>query len=418
MTQNIYSYKRNNCRLCSSNELLKVLDVPASQPVDGFRPHSHKYLNLPRFEMDLYMCKRCGHHQLLDIVKPDLLYGSYIYTSSSSPDLKLHFKKYGEYLKDKLKIDDSKNILDVGCNDGLFLKTLSKYSCNLYGIDPAPNIKDNLKDASYKLFSGYCNHENLNSLSDKFQVKSFDLITANNVFAHADNLEEMLSSIVNKLSDDGNFCFEVSYILDMVESNVIDYIYHEHLSYHGIKSLKPFLKRFGLFIYDIERINTKGGSIRVLCTKNETEENTELINQFINLEVNRKCYDPSKYESISLNISQFSKKLNDYLKKFDNNHIFSYGAAPTSIVNSLLLNYDKKLNAYLDDNPIRQNNLTPNNFIPVLSPSILSNIDKPLVIVGAWRFSEIIIPKILNINDKTEIIIPSLSEGVKFYKNK
>ena len=308
--------------------------------------------------------------------------------------------------------------MDVGCNDGLFLKTLSKYSCNLYGIDPAPNIKDNLKDASYKLFSGYCNHENLDRLSHEFKVKSFDLITANNVFAHADNLDEMLSSIVNKLSDEGNFCFEVSYILDMVESNVIDYIYHEHLSYHGIKSLEPFLKRFGLFIYDIERINTKGGSIRVLCTKKESEENTKLINQFINFEDNNKCYDSSKYESISLNISQFSKKLNDYLTKVDNNHIFSYGAAPTSIVNSLLLNYDKKLNAYLDDNPIRQNNLTPNNFIPVLSPSILSNIDKPLVIVGAWRFSEIIIPKILNINDKTEIIIPSLSEGVKFYKNK
>ncbi|CAE19691.1 methyltransferase [Prochlorococcus marinus subsp. pastoris str. CCMP1986] len=418
MTKNIYSYKRNNCRLCSSNELLKVLDVPASQPVDGFRPHSHEYLNLPRFEMDLYICRRCGHHQLLDIVKPHLLYGSYIYTSSSSPDLKLHFKKYGEYLKDKLKIDNSKNILDVGCNDGLFLKTLSKYSCNLYGIDPAPNIKDNFKDASYKFFSGYCNYENLNNLSDKFKVKSFDLITANNVFAHADNLEEMLSSIVNKLSDNGKFCFEVSYILDMVESNVIDYIYHEHLSYHGIKSLKPFLKRFGLFIYDIQRINTKGGSIRVLCTKKEIEENTQLITDFINLEVNNKCYDSSKYESIRLQISQFRNKLNDYLLKVDHNHIFSYGAAPTSIVNSLLLNYDKKLNGYLDDNPIRQNNLTPNNFIPVLSPSILSKIDKPLVIIGAWRFSEIIIPKILNINNRTDIIIPSLSEGVKFYKNK
>ena len=77
MTKTFYSYKRNDCRLCSSNDLLKVLDVPASQPVDGFRPHSHKYLNLPRFEMDLYMCRKCGHHQLLDIVKPDLLYESF-----------------------------------------------------------------------------------------------------------------------------------------------------------------------------------------------------------------------------------------------------------------------------------------------------------------------------------------------------
>ena len=83
---------RSTCRLCNNANLIKVLDLPPSQPVDGFwEPHAHSYLNLPKFNMNLYMCKNCGHHQLLDVVNPNILYGSYIYTSSSSPDLKKHF---------------------------------------------------------------------------------------------------------------------------------------------------------------------------------------------------------------------------------------------------------------------------------------------------------------------------------------
>ena len=137
-----YITSRKNCRLCKSCNIKKVLEIPKSQPVDGFREHSHKYLNLPRFNMDLYMCNSCGHHQLIDIVNPEILYGSYIYTSSSSPDLENHFSNYVEYLKSLSLINEDINILDVGCNDGLFLTKLRKYNTNLFGVDPAPNIQN------------------------------------------------------------------------------------------------------------------------------------------------------------------------------------------------------------------------------------------------------------------------------------
>ena len=409
------SIKRDNCRLCNSKELIKVFPISPSQPVDGFRKHAHEYLNLPRFKTDLYMCKNCGHHQLLDVVDPKVLYGSYIYTSSSSPDLKDHFNRYSEYLAKRNCINKKSIVLDVGCNDGLFLKSLKSFSNNLFGIDPAPNILDSNYKKDYKLFSGFCNNRNIKELKSIYGIKEFNLITANNVFAHADNLDEMLSAISGSLSKEGYFCFEVSYIYDMVKSTIVDYIYHEHLSYHGIKSLKPFLEKHGLSIVDIERISTKGGSIRVLASKNKSLENKEIINSFLELENNIKCYSEETYNELYLKINKYKGQLTDFLKdNLNNSLLFSYGAAPTSIINSLLLGYEKYIGAYLDDNKLRQNLLTPNIFVPVLDPKIISEIQDSIIIIGAWRFKDLILPKIMRLNNKAKIIIPSLQDGIKY----
>ena len=415
---NKYSYKRKNCRLCNSKSITKVLDIPSSQPVDGFREQSHQYLSLPRFGMDLYICNECGHHQLLDVIDPDILYGSYIYTSSSSPDLEVHFSNYASYLNSLSLIPKNISILDIGCNDGLFLKKLKKFNDNLYGLDPAPNIKQKSKEEVYKLYEGYCSQSNIQKILNNNNIKDFGLITANNVFAHADNLEEMLDSISSALNSKGYFCFEVSYILDMVESKVVDYIYHEHLSYHGIKSLEPFLKKKGLYIFDIKRIKTKGGSIRVICSKESSKENKDLVKDFIKLENDTGCYLEETFSKISSQIEVYKKEIFDALDDFDDNlFIYSYGAAPTSIVNSLLLDYENRLSAYIDDNPIRQNKLSPNTFVPVLSSEIIANTLKPIVIIGAWRFSELIIPKIYSLNKNSIIIIPSLTEGIIIKNN-
>tara|TARA_Y100000589_G_scaffold230517_1_gene217925 strand:+ start:159 stop:1412 length:1254 start_codon:yes stop_codon:yes gene_type:complete len=410
----INSEKKESCRLCRNKNLSRIFKISPSQPVDGFRPHAHKYLNLPRFNMDLYICKSCGHHQLLDVVNPDILYGSYIYTSSSSPDLHEHFLNYSKYLFNKGCIKKDKVVLDVGCNDGLFLNFLQNYSENLFGIDPAPNIVTSNNNSNYKLFSGYCNKSNLLKFKTKYSLDNFDLITANNVFAHADNLEEMLESISDSLSNEGYFCFEVSYIYDLVYSNIVDYIYHEHLSYHGIKSLKPFLKNHSLYIVDILRIPTKGGSIRVLASKKKSLENINLINEFIKLENSVNCYSENSFNVLQKKISLYKENLISFLNKNQVKEVFSYGAAPSSIVNSLLLGYEDYIICFLDDNTLRHNLLAPNTFAPVLSPSILKNHEKPIIIIGAWRFKDLIIDKILNINKNSRIIIPSLKDGLEF----
>ena len=92
--------KRSNCRLCNSKNIKMVLKMPSSQPVDNFLDFKNKDISLPKFKMNLYQCEKCGHAQLLDVVNPHILYGNYVYKSSSSPDLMNHFKLYSRFLVD------------------------------------------------------------------------------------------------------------------------------------------------------------------------------------------------------------------------------------------------------------------------------------------------------------------------------
>lgn len=403
---------RSSCRLCNSSSLSLIYDIPPSQPVDGFRSFAHEKLSLPLYPMDLYICGSCGHVQLLDVVDPSILYGEYIYTSSSSPDLLQHFTEYSSYIQSlALSSDYSfESLLDVGCNDGLLLSLCSTFNLRV-GIDPAPNISSTSSD--HILINDYLTRESVHSILSANNGKYYDVITANNVFAHADSLSSLLSCISDLLSENGYFIFEVSYLVDLLENSVVDYVYHEHLCYHSIKPLVPFLRSCGLYITDIKRIPTKGGSIRVTASKHSFLENSSLISSFIAYEVSIGCYSPSSYPNTKNRLSLISSQLLSHIQVSSSPHIFCYGACPTSIVNSLLLNYHRFISAFLDDNPIRQYSLAPNTFVPVLPPSCLSEYTNPVVVIGAWRFSDLIVPKVKHANPDASILIPDLTTGLR-----
>ena len=402
---------RSTCRLCDSSEIVQVFSFSPSQPVDGFRPHGHPYLALPRFPMDLYICSDCGHVQLLDVVNPEVLYGDYIYTSSSSPDLENHFNSYFQYLSERIDLTSS-NILDVGCNDGLFLKYFKTTNSTLFGIDPAPNIASHALATCDYFVGGYCDTESISTLFELSGNTSFDLVTANNVFAHSDDLSNTLEVISSSLRDEGYFCFEVSYLLDLIESRIIDYVYHEHLSYHSIRSLLPFLNNRGLSIVDIQRVPTKGGSIRVLCQKLSTTNNSPVANQYIESEYKAGCYSLNAYRDLSSQVANIKTTLSTLINDFSSLPLISYGAAPSSVVNALLLSYEDKLSCYIDDNPLRQNLISPNVSVPVFASNFLSDVGDCVVIIGAWRFADLIIPKIKRLNPNAVIIVPNLTTGV------
>ena len=225
----------------------------------------------------------------------------------------------------------------------------------------------------------------------------------------------MLDCISYLLADDGYFCFEVSYLLDLLDSKVIDYVYHEHLAYHSVKPLMMFLGRHNFNIIDILRVPTKGGSIRILCSR--VLPQCEDVQNFITVETESGCYQPSSFRHLSKYVDDLKQDLHDILPNLlsESSIFLSYGASATSIVHSLLLDYSSKLDGFLDDNQLRQNLLSPNSHVPIYSPSILSEHTSPLVIIGAWRFFDQIFPKIKSINPSAVVINASLSEGLKLF---
>lgn len=395
-------YKRSDCRLCGSKVLTKVLSMGSSQPVDNYRKPLDESLSLPQYPYDLYLCNDCKHVQLLDVVNPSILYENYIYTSSSSTDLEEHFEKYANWLIQNSYLTNGSKILDIGANDGLFLSNFLDSGISCIGIDPSGITTIDSNISIIKSYMDEVGSEKLLNIS-----KEFDVITANNVFSHQDNISEMLEQITRFMGKSSWFVFEVSYLKSTIDNKVYDYIYHEHLSYHSITALVPFLKNHGLYISDVKEINTKGGSIRVVTSKNKHLEDTDVILRYIREET---VYGkPSTFNDLARLNEQVSHDIISIINSMSNHElsIIGYGASATSTVLTEKLGIGDLLSFVVDDNIQRQKCLSPNNYLPIHDINNIRSVKgKIIVIILAWRFSVDIIQKLRSLDKEITVVVP------------
>ena len=154
-------------------------------------------------------------------------------------------------------------VVDIGSNDGTLLSFFKKAGMSVIGIDPARKIVEEANRNGIETIEGFFNQ----SLAEKILVSKgpASIITANNVFAHADDLEGIIQGVRSLLAPDGIFIFEVSYLADVIEKTLFETIYHEHLSYHSVRPLKRFFSHNGMNMFGAYRVDTHGGSIRGVC---------------------------------------------------------------------------------------------------------------------------------------------------------
>ena len=263
---NCNHYQNSQCRLCKNFDLSSVLKLQSTPPANEFITKDQLNIDQNIFPLELYFCNSCNHIQLLDVVNPSILFEDYVYVSGTSPVFVNHFKEYANNIIERFNPDKNFLVIDIGSNDGTLLKFFKNNKFQFLGIDPAKNISSNATKNGIETITNFFTSELANKIKKKYKQAS--IITANNVFAHADNLEDILLGIKNLLSSDGIFIFEVSYLVDVLEKNLFDTIYHEHLSYHSVEPLKSFFLENGLEMISAERINTHGGSIRVYVQQN------------------------------------------------------------------------------------------------------------------------------------------------------
>ncbi len=200
---NIIKSKRNVCRLCESSNLELVIPLMPT-------PVAEKYLTKDQLNqkeiicpLDLYMCKVCAHVQLLDIIDPKFLYSDYTYSSGNSSGLVQHFREYADKIIDKYKPKKNSLVIDVGSNDGTLLGFFKDYGLKVLGVDPAKEIAQKATLNGIKTLPEFMNAELSQSIKKKYGLAK--IITANNAFAHMDDLIGMLESIKALMSPDGIF---------------------------------------------------------------------------------------------------------------------------------------------------------------------------------------------------------------------
>ena len=250
------------------------------------------------------------------------------------------------------------------------------------------------KKLGIKQLSLYFNYNNSKFIKSNYGT--FDIISANHVCAHVDDLSNFIKGVKNLLNDDGIFSFEVSYLVNVLNKKTFDTIYHEHLDYHSLRPLINFFKKFNLEIFDFKLVEAQGGSIRIYVSHKEAKKiNKKKISNQIFLE--KKKYKLFRFSTYK----KFEKEINetrDFLKRLvigiinQNKTIAGYGAAAKT---TTLLNYfdigNKIIDFIVDDNRLKQDRFTPGTHIPIFNSKELYKRKPDYVILLAWNYSNFII---------------------------
>jgi SAM-dependent methyltransferase len=386
--------RRETCRLCGERELELVLPVAVTPPGDHYVSADHLSEKQACYPHDIVLCRRCGHAQLAYTVNPDILYGRYVYVSSISLGLVEHFRGYAGDVLARIKPAAGSLAVDIGSNDGSLLRAFKERGMRVLGVDPAEEIAAKATESGIETWAGYFTKEMAGKVRNERGAAV--IVTANNVTANVDNLSEFVEGIRNLLAPDGVFVFETSYLLDVIEKMLIETVFHEHLSYFAVKPLNAFFRRLGMQLIDIQRVPTKGGSIRgTVQLASGRRAVSPSVDDLIEAETKAGLYRPEQFKVFWAKLDAVKKELQRLLRdlKGQGKTIAGYGASVG--VTTLLYHFElsELLSFIADDNPRKQNTFSPGHHIPVLASSSLYEKKPDYVLILAWAYSKPIMKK-------------------------
>jgi SAM-dependent methyltransferase len=386
-----HHYLREKCRLCDSKNLINVLPLAPTPLCDA-------YLKSPReqelYPLDLIQCNDCGFVQIECVVDPEIIYRDYIYVTTSSSGLSNHFQSYSAKVLEFLGLKPNSFVMDIGSNDGTLLGHFKARGNRVLGVEPSRKTAQNATERGIETLPEFFGPQVGKAIKEKYG--SPDLITINNLFANIDDLQSFTSALEAILAPDGVLVIESSYLADMVDNMVFDFIYHEHLSYFSILPLVNFFAKFNMRLINVERVDTKGGSLRYYWAKNTSQHEVNAsVDVWINAEKDKKI-DGNYFAKYRERINQEKTHLIAELDRHRGTKIIGYGASATSTTLIYHFGLNKYLDLLIDDNPAKVDTFSPGCHIPVKR---LADADLPsagALVILAWRYKNEIIPKLKN----------------------
>jgi len=388
------SYHRTTCRLCGGPNLESALPIAATPIGDAYVPAARKDEPQPSFSLELYLCTDCAHLQLLDVVDPELLFGEYTFVTASSGGLVDHFRRHAEEVVRRASPAVGGLVVEIGSNDGSLLRFYQERGMRVLGVDPAREIARRATDSGIETLPTFFN------LAVAERIRSergpAALVEANNVYAHADDLAGITDGVAKLLAPDGVFVFEVSYLVDTLEKKLFDTVYHEHVSYHSVAPLAKFFRAHGLELFDIERIGTKGGSIRgFVQPAGGPKRRMSIVDELIALERQRKLDRVETFRSFAAELASIRDRLHEVLREVRaaGGLIAGFGASVT--VTTLLYHFGlgEFVEFLVDDNPSKHGMFSPGLHLPVVSSQALYERKPAATVILAWQYAEPIMKK-------------------------
>ncbi len=243
--------KREHCSACGAGDLETFLDLGTSPIADAYTDGLD--LDAPRYPLQVAVCPKCHLAQLLEVVDPEVLFGTtYSFYSSASPPLSKYHAFYAQRLLADYPEQAALGVLEIGCNDGDFLRHFKEF--RHLGVDPASGPIAMARTRGLDVIE--------EAFTDRGVDGTWGLVVANHVLAHVADVSDVLAGMAAALHPTGLAFIEVQYLPDLLVNNSFDLVYHEHRNYFSLTTLATAAIRHGLYLVDAELTDRQGGSLR------------------------------------------------------------------------------------------------------------------------------------------------------------
>ena len=404
---NIKPGKISHCQICFSKNLTHVISL-GNQPLANTLIDSYEKINqYQSYPINVVRCNECTLLQIDYIVDQEKVYHpDYPYLPGITPTVSNEQKELAKYLNEKLQLNKEDLVVDIGSNDGSLLKSFKLMNLNIIGVEPT-NIAKLANSNGVKTLQSFFNLESAKKIAKEF--KKAKLITSTNVFAHMSTLGDVMDGIVELLDDNGYFCFENHYIMNILENVQYDTFYHEHLRTYSLISLEKLFEQYNLYLNDAQKVPRYGGSIRCLVSKNKKK--TKRLIELIDIEKKNIVENSEQtYEIFKNKIKDYKKKLIQTINnlKKEGKYIVAKSCPARAVV---LLNYcelNQKDLDYIAEQPtsLKLDKFVPGTDIKIVEDSILFKQQPDYVLLLAWHLKDAIVEKWKKKGLKSKFIIP------------
>jgi methylation protein EvaC len=378
------------CRFCQYdiNTVINLGHVPLA---GGFLKSKELFLKEKLFPLTIAFCENCYLLQVREVVAADKLFKDYFYHSSAIKTLVDHFEKIVRDFKTQNNNPSDKLIVEIGCNDGTFIKEGLRQGFKVVGVDPADNIVKPLIKEGLPIINEYFTTKTAAKIVKEYGQA--DLIFSSNTLAHIEDMHEVYRGINSTLKDDGILIFENHYLGNLIKEMQYDMIYHEHQYYYSLSAIVNFLKQHDLEVFNVLLIPIHAGSIRFYVQKKGGKRKIEnIVAEMLKKEKKNGLTKRKIFVDYNKKIEKTKQDLLLLLHslKKNNKTIAGYGASGRG---TILSNYcgltNDLLDYIIDDAPAKQGAYTPGNHLKIVPSDILSTKNKPdYVVLFAWSFWE------------------------------
>jgi novobiocin biosynthesis protein NovU/D-mycarose 3-C-methyltransferase len=387
--------ERTECRTCGSKNLKLILDLGKTALVNDFlKPEevANYKVSLP---LRVVLCPDCSLVQLADTVDPKILYSHYAYVTSTSKTMDTHLNNMMTHLLSTARLGSGSKVLEIASNTGVFLKKFKEQGCEVLGIEPAGNIADVALATAIPTRKEFFNAATAKKLRAEWGAA--DLILGRHVFAHIDDLRDLVAGLEAVSHAETLIAFEVPYLVDFFEHTEYDTIYHEHLSYIPVRAIEALVKDSALMLSRVDHYPIHGGSILFhLRHRSSKAEPHESVAQALDKESQMRLAEPATWANFAKRVNHIRAGLPALLRqlKSQGKRIIGYGASAkgNTLLNTCGIS-TRELDYIIDNTPFKQNKVAPGSWIPVRPPEMLLRDQPDYALLLAWNFAPEIIAR-------------------------